>query len=248
MMKSVPYRETWDSFASARTEFLSRLYEWALGDLDREIGQNLRLARKVKGRVAVSQVSTAEHLSEVERRSMFSAHLKRGFSDLLHRKLTSPTEDVLDEDLGARWQRYFLDPKLSGYPQPTPKIPRTQFRKLLKEKLANQGFGSFDGWDLPSEWRYRLPVAAWVVETYIDTGARSRQLAFGHVIVKDPEGVPLLETGVRLTCLGLLGFSATWDMLTPEDLPEAVEDLITLIKHFLDAAPHLLVGIEPGRP
>ena len=244
-IKSGRYKEMWDSLAPARNEFLSRCYAWALADLDREIKENLRLLRKVKGRSATSQVAVAEYLTQEQRKNMFRARLKRGFGYFMGEKLTTPEEDELEEELQARWRAYTLDPNLSGYPQLTPKIPRQGFRKLLKEKLAAQGFGKFDGWDLPTEWRYRLPVGAWIVETYIDTGARSRQLAFGHVI-KGPQDVSLLETGFRISCLGLLGFSATWDMLTPEDLPEAADDLIVLCRHFLNAVPDLLRGLEPS--
>jgi hypothetical protein len=244
--KGKNYKEIWDSLAPARAEFLSRCYQWALADLDREVDQNLRLARKVRGRLAVSEVAVAEYLTQDQRRSMFRARLKRGFGFLMGQKLTSPEEDALAEELATRWRGYFLDPKLGGYPQLTPKIPRQSFRKLLKEKLAGQGLGDFDGWDLPTEWRYRLSIGTWIIETYIDTGARSRQLAFGHAIVKEPEHVPLLETGLRISCLGLLGFSATWDMLTPEDLPEAADDLIILCRHFLNAAPGLLEADKTG--
>jgi hypothetical protein len=238
-------QDAWNSLAGVRSEFVSRLYSWARADLEREIDENLRLARKVRGRLAMSEIAVAEHLTQEQRRSMFRARLKRGFSYLMGPKLTSPEEDALAEEWQTRWRSYTRDPKLSGYPQLTPKIPRQGFRKLLKEKLKDQGFGKFDGWDLPTEWRYRLPLGPWIVETYVDTGARSRQLDLGHSVVKATENVPLLKPGVRISALGLLGFSTTWDMLTPEDLPEAADDLIVLSRHFLSAIPGLLRGIEP---
>jgi len=239
--KARDYKEKWDGLAPARHEFTSRLYAWAQADLDRELDENFRLARKVKGRLAASEVAVAEYLTQEQRRSMFRARVKKGFG---YEELT-PEEDVLARELDTRWRTYFLDPKLSGYPQLTPKIPRQGFRKLLKEKLASQGFGTFGGWDLPAEWRYQLPIGPWNVETHIDTGGRSSQLAFGHAIVTAADDVALLEPGVRITCLGLIGLDTTWDMLTPEDLPEACDDLIVLCRHFLDAIPGLLQGIEP---
>jgi hypothetical protein len=239
------YKAKWDLLAPARSQFLSRCYEWAQADLDREVEENLPLLRRVKGRLAASELAVAEYLSKEQRSSMFRARLKRMHGDLMEKKLSSPEEDVLAEELQSRWRAYRDNPSLRGYPEPVPSIPRQGFRKLLKEKLANQGFGEFDGWDLPTEWRYRLPLGPWTVETYIDTGGRSRQLEYGHVI-KDTHDVPLLITGVRLSSLGLLGLApAIWDMLTPEDLPEAAEDLIVLCGHLMDAFPALLDGIEP---
>jgi hypothetical protein len=239
------YEARWDLLAPARSQFLSRSYEWALADLDRELEENLPLLRRVKGRLAASELAIAEYLSKEERRSMFRARLKRMFGDLMGRKLSWPEEDALAEELQARWRAYRDDPSLRGYPEPAPKIPRQGFRKLLKDRLAKHGLGEFDGCDLPTEWRYRLPVGPWTVETFIDTGGRSRQLEYGHVI-KDPYDVPLLITGVRLSSLGLLGLApAIWDTLTPEDLPEAADDLVVLCRHLMSAFPVLLADIEP---
>lgn len=235
----------WDSLAPARQEFLSRCYAWALADLDREVEENLPLLRRVKGRLATSEVAVAESLSKEQRSNMFRARLKRVFGFLMDRQLTSAEDEALAEELQVRWREYTRDPVLSGYPQPMPRISRQGFRKLLKDKLGNQGFGKFDAWDPPAEWRYLLPIGPWMVETYIDTGSRSRQLSYGHVIT-GPRNVPLLTTGIRISCLGLLGLAPTiWDMLTPEDLPEAADDLIALCGHFLSAAPGLLRGLEP---
>lgn len=103
-------KEKWDSLAPARSEFLSRFYEWALADLEREVEEDFRLLRKVKGRLASSFVAVAEHLSKEQRRNMFRARLKRGFGDLLGQKLTSSEEDALVEELRFRWRTYWDDP------------------------------------------------------------------------------------------------------------------------------------------
>jgi len=174
----------------------------------------------------------------------FRACVKRAFGQRMGEMLISPQEEKLYEEFYTRWREYAGDPQLGGYPQFPPKISRTGLRKLLREKLAGQGFGKFDGWDFPTEWRYRLPVGPWTVETYVDTGGSSRQLEFKHNIVKDPEGVPLLDSGV-IPLLGLL--FPIWNRLTPEDLPEAADDLTVLIRHFLNVVPSLLKGIKPTR-
>ena len=250
------YKEKWEAHRLARREFYERLYKWASAGLEREISQNFRLARKVKGSLAESRVAVAENMSLDERRAVFRAKLKRVFSHILGRKLTSPEEDALAEEFARRWREYTSNPDLSGYPQLPPKISREGFRKLLRDKLASQGFGEFGWWDRPAEWYYRLPVGQWFVVTHIDTGNRSRQLEFGHVIESPITGsVPVtgsqknieLSGDSRINCLTLLGFSTCWDQLTPEDLPEAVDDLIVLCRHFLDAVPGLLEGIEPPK-
>lgn len=247
------YKKKWDAHRFARREFYERLYRWASVDLEREIDQNFRLARKVKGSLPQSTIAVAEDMGLEERRAMFRARLRRGFSRFLDRSLTSPEEDALAEEFSRRWREYTRNPALSGYPQVPPKISREGFRKLLRDKLASQGFGDFGWWDRPAEWYYRLPVGPWFVVTHIDTGGRSRQLEFGHVIESPITGsVPVTGSLMNIelsdgpiNCLTLLGFSTWWNRLTPEDLPEAADDLIVLIRHFLSAAPNLLRGIEP---
>lgn len=83
--KARDYKEIWDGLAPARHEFTSRLYAWALADLDREIKENLRLLRKIKGRSATSQVAVAEYLTQEQRKNMFRARLKRGFGYFMER-------------------------------------------------------------------------------------------------------------------------------------------------------------------
>jgi len=246
------YKELWDSLTPARRQFYERLHQWALADLEREVNENFRLARRVKGSLAQSTIAVAENLSLDERRATFRAELKRGFSHALGRKLTSPEEDVLNEEFRARWRAYRANPALSGYPQLTPKIPREGFRKLLRDKMAGQRLGDFAWWDKPSEWYYRLRVGDWFVVTHINTGGRSLQLEYGHVIESPLAGIcpnggekNIELSDGRINCLTILGFSARWDRLTPEDLPEAGDDLVVLCRHFLNAVPDLLRGLEP---
>lgn len=245
------YKDLWDALAPARRQFYERLYQWASADLEREVNENFRLARRVKGSLAQSTIAVAEDMSLDERRAAFRAEFKRGFGHALGRKLTSPEEDVRNEEFRVRWRAYKANPALSGYPQLTPKIPREGFRKLLRDKMAGHGFGDFGWWDKPAEWCYRLRVGDWFVVTHINTGGRSLQLEYGHVIESPlagrcPSGgaknIELSEG--RINCLTMLGFSARWDRLTSEDLPEAADDLIVLCRHFLNAVPDLLRGLE----
>lgn len=246
------YKQLWDDLALVRRQFYERLYQWASADLEREVNENFRLARRIKGSLAQSTIAVAEDMSLAERRATFRAEFKRGFSHALGRKLTSPEEDALNENFRERWRAYKANPALSGYPQLTPKIPREGFRKLLRDKMADQGFGDFAWSDKPAEWYYRLRVGDWFVVTHINTGGRSLQLEYGHVIESPLAGIcpgggekNIELSGGRINCLTMLGFSARWDRLTPEDLPEAADDLILLCCHFLNAVPDLLRGLEP---
>lgn len=56
------YKEKWDALGEVRSSFYERLYRWAEEELERELNENFRLARKVKGSLAYSVIAVAEHM------------------------------------------------------------------------------------------------------------------------------------------------------------------------------------------
>jgi len=238
------YKEIFDALASVRDEFEVRLYKWALMDAKREVDEDFNLLRRVKGASAMAFVAFAERLNAEDRLSLLYAQIKR--RHLRAVELTKETIGRREEHLYNEESVSFRAGMAKGLGVSAPpqkvKIPRKELRKLLMARFAGRGFGEYDPWDLPGEWRYRLKVGSWIVETYIEVGATVRQLGYSHAI-KGPEDVPLILHGLA-AWFGAVG-NTDWDMLTKENLPESVDDLIVLCRHFLDAVPNLLDGLEP---
>lgn len=94
---------------------------------------------------------------------------------------------------------------------------------------------------MPAEWRYRLKVGSWTVETYIDTGGSFRQVGFSHAI-KGPDETPFVQHLTGGLCAG----TNEWNMLTDKDLPHVADSIVVLARHVIDSMPELLAGLEPA--
>jgi hypothetical protein len=219
-----------------------RRYRWALADAKREVAEDFRLLRLEKSALSLAFVQFAETLSSEDRLALLTACVKRGYSRAV--ELTGDVMTSLEESLYNQEAAHVQIGIANGlWPfgtQERAKIDKKKFRKFLRSNLVDRGLGQFDAWQLPAEWRYRLKVGNWTVETYFDTGGSFRQVGFSHAI-RGPDDVPLLQHLVGGLCAG----SSEWDMLTDKDLPRVADDIVVLARHFIDSMPELLAGLEP---
>ncbi len=237
--------QIFDALEPMRDEFALRRYRWALADAKREVVEDFRLLRLCRSALTISFVQFAERLNPEDRLALLTACIKRGFSRAveLTGDVMTPHEESLYNQEAARVQLGIAKGLWPFGAQVRAKIVRKEFRKFLRANLADRGLGEFDPWQLPAEWRYRLMVGNWIVETYIDTGGTFRQVGFSYAVTT-PEDVPLARHLVGGLCV--VG-SNEWDMLTDKDLPRVADNIIVLARHFIDSMPALLAGLEPPK-
>ena len=236
-------KQIFDALAPVRDEFELRHYRWALADAKREVAEDFRLIRLDKSALSFWFVQFAEKLNNADRLSLLAACVKRVHPRAM--ELTGDRMMSIEQDLYNKQTTYLQTSNRAGLwpiaPDARAKINKKEFRKFLRANLKDRGLGDFDPWGLPAEWRYRLKIGDWTVETYIDTGGSFRQVGYVHSI-KGPEDVSLFP---HYLSSGLGAGSSEWDMLTDKDLPHAADDIVALARHFVDAMPELLAGLEP---
>jgi hypothetical protein len=237
------HEQIFDALEPLRDEFSLRRYRWALADAKREVMEDFRLLRLEKSRLSFSFVQFAEKLNREDRLTLLSACVKHANPRAveLTGDVITPLEESFYNQKSAHIQTGIA---LGLWPfddQKSAKIVRKEFRKFLRANLSDRGLGEFDPWQLPAEWRYRLKVGNWTVETYIDTGGSYRQVGFIHAI-RGPDDAPLFS---HYLSDGLGAGSNEWNMLTDKDLPRVADDIVVLARHFIDSMPELLAGLEP---
>lgn len=225
-----------------RDEFALRRYRWALVDANREVAEDFRLLRLCRSALAISFVQFAEKLSPADRLALLSGSIKRTYLRAveLAGDAITPLEESLYKEEAAQVQIGIARGLWPFGSRERTKIPRKELRKFLRVNLAGRGLGEFDPWQMPAEWRYRLKVGSWSVETYIDTGGSFRQVGFNHAI-RGPNNTPFLQYLTGGLCAG----SNEWNMLTDKDLPHVADNIVVLARHFIDSMPALLAGLEP---
>jgi hypothetical protein len=240
------YKEIFDAMAPTLEEFEVRLYKWALLDAKREVDENFSLLRRARSELTTEFLHFAEPLSAEDRLSLLYAHVKHRHEKavrLTGHTLSPREENLYNEKKLARRFGVSKDSRAFRHQDRT-QVAKKMLRMVLMDKLKDGSLGEYDPWD-PSdsnEWRYRHKVGHWIVETYIDVGGAIHQLSYSHA-VKSPEDVTFIMHGLA-SWFGGVG-NHYWNMLTNENLSEAIDDLRLICQHFLNAVPSLLAGLEP---
>jgi hypothetical protein len=225
-----------------REEFTLRRYRWALGDAKREVAEDFRMLRLEKSALSLAFVQFAQRLNAGDRLALLTGCIKRAYPRALEltRDVMTSREESLYNLEAAHVQTGIAKGLWPFGLQERAKIGKKELRKFLRDNLAAGGLGEFDSWQLPAEWRYRVRIGNWIVETYFDTGGSFRQVGFSHAI-RGPKDILLMQRLVGGLCAG----SNEWDMITDSDLPRVADDLVVLARHFIDSMPQLLAGLEP---
>jgi hypothetical protein len=121
---------------TAKEEFRSRFYGWALDDMRREIAEEFRLTRMVKGRIAIRTIHYFQSLLFSDQLELFEAMLKR-----FHKpnSLTSQENAVLARKDEALLRSVPIEAELEGEPYGEKRIPRmnrSRFATLAKRELS----------------------------------------------------------------------------------------------------------------
>jgi hypothetical protein len=237
------FQRKFEALSGVRDEFYLRYYAWALADATREVESDFAFIRKVRSEIAEHFLSFTDSLNRDEQRALLNARVKRAHSRgvELSGDSLSDAEVLLDQE-----SHRFMQWKIAESPEhllQRPRVPKKLIRKALREGLANRDLGSFEGCDMPSEWKYLQSRGNWTLETCIDVGGKSKQFAYYHRITAFEE-IPLNEYWI--SCMSWLGIgSSDWTLVRTEELGSAVADVDELAQHFLKAAPILLQSISP---
>jgi hypothetical protein len=223
-------------FETAKEVFQSRFYGWALDDMRREIAEEFRLIRMVKGRVAIRTIHYFQNLLLSDQLELFEAMLKR-----FHKpnSLTSQENAVLARKDEALLRSVPIEVELEGEPYGEERIPRMNRSRFAA--LANKELSSVLGPEVTRSGvvaTYRTTIEPWILSTVVSYG--SPPYYFQHIEL--PQRKPLMQHVSVLLWLGISS-QTTWDVARLGDEKETASSIATLCAHFLAAAPRLLSGL-----
>lgn len=218
-----------------RERFVLRYYEWARGEWDAELSSGLARLRALPSKSLRVAAGLLARRSPAEQARISQAMLKRFHPEacrLLDTHLSQPESALLDE---------MRDDRLASFlPTPGLRIDKKRLRRGLMERLsALTGQPPDTAWDLGVEWRHVQRWGAVSVQTYIDTGGRpSRQVEYNHAL-RHADGSELQGWISLGSWLGLSSVTR-FDSIAPGEEDAAVDQVVSLAKHFIDALPRLL--------
>jgi hypothetical protein len=230
--------------SSAKDEFLVRFFEWSLREWDREIAEDLRLLRKVRGPSAFRNQELLESLPRDRWPEVARALTKRFHPDAV--RLLGQGLDAEEKALLERCDAHRRNPSTREQANPpTNARPVTKKRLAAIVKRGLTSLGTAESLGGATEWRYTSKHEQWVIHTYLDVGGRFNDVSYSHDVAVGDEP-PFLRLVSLLSWLGLSS-STRWKVLTETDGMFAADAIAELTRHFLDAAPMLAGGSDAAR-
>jgi len=223
-------------------EFKERLYDWSLKDAQREVEEGFPFISNIYNGWANSALLALRKFEPVDRKKAASALVKYA-----NRKNVSLERVLTTEELDfLRNTRYVetvdisdSEIELVSSSSNLRSITKRKFRSLLKERLSASVGKAFavEG----SSWKHRIDIGFWKITTYIETDSG---LSYSHHISDKDTGVFVIGSA---HVLGWLGIGETyWDIQTDAEALNAIETLVAVCNHFLNAMPELLAGLDPS--
>jgi hypothetical protein len=221
-----------------------RYYQWALGDMEREIREDFPLLRPIKGSLAMRFVAFMERLPAGDRDAHGVTLVKRFHQQA--RQALGHSWDAADEARVTRYRQsvHVETPAEAPYMRnllANPRSLKVDRDALLKAAAANLA-GSLGDTGRPSlskrdSW-FETPLGDWRLITEIDVGGTVHQLSYLQRLQR-PNGPFALDFVSVLAWLGI-GGQTYWDRVTDADIPKAAASLARACEHFARAAPGLL--------
>lgn len=237
------------TFTKAQEEFAVRYYLWAREESRLEIERGFPLLKRMDTSICRRYLRQIAQLSPQDQHAFATMLIKR-FHPQVIRLLG---EEALSSEEVATIKRYTrghvieLDPVEEAFFQrqiradPTTKLDRKRFRKIIKESLAPiLGQGEKD--DGGGTWHYITNIENIRIVTHVDTGGKHDQLSYFHRIIFS--GYQALHE--QISVLDWMGLSSAthWRQLDDSKAEVTARFLAELCDHFLKVAPKLLKGIN----
>jgi hypothetical protein len=233
--------------------FSKRYYKWRIGDWDREIDSGLAMLKTVSDSNARHAVTVIERLSQSDQKRLGVALVKRFVDprvvEACGEVFSLEEKEMIAEFLRLAWLE--LENEMITSPpiedrlnDPRPKLKRREMKKAVIAAMEPILGERSKEWDDSESCRYSTAVGPWQVVTWFDFGGRTRQLSCNHSIPSPGTSIGL---GDRISLLSWLGISGAteWRGLYADDVEPTARVVAGMVKHFMDAVPHMLEGLSP---
>jgi hypothetical protein len=224
-----------------KDEFALRFFRWALEDARREIAENYRLIRTVKGSMAMRAAVYLGRLSVDEQLELLTAQAKRAHARgaaLAGERLTPRELAILEAKDAATRRALPFEADLGPFaPTMPPRMSRSKLTTAVKRVMGRN-------WD-SLEWMgqvgyFRKVIGDWTISTAVSCG--SPPYYFHNV--RGGIEKPLMSLGEGISLPAWLGIGqATWEFAHAGEEAETAGAVALLSTHFLGAAKHLLADL-----
>lgn len=219
--------------------FQLRLYQWAKQDFLREIEEAFPLTRSINSPGPKVLIGMMERLSASEKKELALALVKRRFSRVLdeaHETITTREHEYCESYLR----------ELSARNEQCLEVGITLNKKQLVKEVVDRAGNDLGGEGIVQPYeptiRYITVTKNWKVLTQVAIGDKYRHLTYTQGILSPDES---FRPGEHISILSWMGLGMTgWVLKSKSEIDEAVGSLLTVSKHFLEAAPTLLEGLE----
>ncbi len=227
---------------AAKDEFALRFYRWALEDARREIAENFRLIRTVKGSMAMRAVAYLEKLSVDDQLELLTAQVKRAHprgAGLAGEPLNSREVASLEAKDAAVRRALPFEADLEPFaPNRPPRMSRSKLATAIKRAMA----GDCESSERVGQVGYfRKVIGDWTIATAVSSG--SPPYYFHNI--RGGTQKPLTSLGEGISLPAWLGIGqATWEFASAGDEAGTAGSIALLSTHFLGAAEHLLSDLS----
>lgn len=214
------------------SRFLDNYYAWSVQQVLREVSLDFASLRAVRGLGAAQALRALQKIDAGSRIDLMVARLK-----LRHGRAVTPRE----QELVSRYKQ--VSQNIPGYTilEEVKGVPAAQkdVRRRIREsgRECQELLGTMESGG--EEFSFRLEVGGHRITTVVDTGGRSRQLEYGHIVLLRGSERPITAP---FHVMAWLGFSSAtqWDMLVAGEEDDAVRKMLSFSKTFIDAFPALV--------
>jgi hypothetical protein len=234
-------RESREALQPIRDQFQLRFYRWAREDSAREFREGFPFVRAIRNPTSLRFLEFVARLSEVERRALSSALVKRAHQRGVELSQDFPTAD--EDGILELYQRYS---RIGERPaaRSLKRSDQAALRRVLRNKLPPVMGVPADVSHNREVWTFHKEIGCWTIRTWIDTGGR-RLLEYSHSI-NAHDSVPLHDNTSVLSWLGIT--HSRWSGSENSNAAEISECVIDAYLHFTSAASKLLNELSHSLP
>ena len=233
---------------SIKNEFKSRVYHWALLDIQREERQRFPFLHSFKAGLGKRALNILLATPEESRSQFFTALVRRFW-------MPKSPNDVISDEEKAMVKCYLREintrssdeEKLLEMRIREPwrfQLDRKHMAVCLKKELEPIVGSPFRQVE-PNVWRATTDFKEYKLFTFFDLGASSHQISYYHAL--DPAFDYIYDGNISLLAWMGIGSQTDWSGLQEIDVEPTANHLGKICDHFLKAMPVLLDGLNSAR-